>query len=94
MAKKAAEPVVAQKPAAPPSPPDVGGPVPRVVHERYRVPTGAAVKRFKVRCDDGRIPHPSLYVLANDEAEARQHYATLQRLDAATANLVVVAMPD
>lgn len=81
------------------------GPLPRVVGQRARAPEG--LKRFKIRCTNmGAVGAPR-YILAANEAEARQHYLRVQRIDEQIRRLqesgqekieppllVVVALPD
>jgi hypothetical protein len=55
------------------------GPIPREVSQLERAPEG--LKRFKVHGHVGAFAHsPDMYVLARNEAEAREFYVKAQGL--------------
>lgn len=66
------------------TPVDPGGAVPRVVRGTERAPDG--LTRYRVRCANYG-PQPARYILARDRDEAKEHYLSVQRIDALLARL-------
>lgn len=82
------------------------GDVPRVVKELARVEAGSGLTRFKISCSN-YTPQPRKYILARDEASARECYLKVTKLgetmeklrknghkDLEPADLVVTVLPD
>lgn len=70
---------------APPAPPVARpSPVPRLIHQNERAPSG--LRRYKIRALD-MGDQPTRYVLAADEASARDHYLKTTGLKAVLAAL-------
>jgi hypothetical protein len=61
-------------------PADPDGPIPRVVEALERTPDKARALRFKIRCNNYH-PQPTRYVLAKDEASAKDCYLKANGLD-------------
>lgn len=72
------------------------GDVPRFVPELARVDAGCGLKRYKIACTD-QASQPRRYVLAKDEASAREHYLKSLNLNGnglESPTLVVTTLPD